>query len=269
MNLEFTLSMMASQLHIDADKLIAYANEDLKSGLGGYHYNNALSKWAVGGVFEVEGATLYALVRYFKPQKVVEVGGLWGCSTAHLATALKANGGGMVYSVDNGALGAEHGSAIPSDLRDYVTLIASDGEDYLRTLDDQSVGLVFSDADHATETTRRIAVAAIPKLIDGGLFIEHDASHDFAIDGNGNRSKVFEGEAIRKGLDAAGLDYRVYLTEPSDCGIAVAQIKHDSAAIPETLKAGLIDKGEDFGKQTLPAEPARKKPARRPKKKQL
>lgn len=226
MKLETTLNMLAAHLRIDPAQLIAYADED--NAIGGYHWNAALGKWPTGSVFEVEGKVLYALVRYFKPLNIVEIGGLWGCSTAHMAAALKANGSGIITSVDNHTLPADHGGKIPAEYANYVKLVSSEGGEYFETLQNESVGLVFSDADHHTETTRRIAVAAIPKLIDGGLFIEHDAQHDWSIDGNGSRSPATEGKAIREGLDAAGLDYRTYLTEPSDCGLAISQIKHES-----------------------------------------
>lgn len=262
MNLDNTLQMLAAQLRIDPGQLIEYAREDT---VGGYHWNSLHARWPVGSIFEVEGKILYALVRSLKPSTIVEIGGLWGCSTAHMAAALKANGGGVITSVDSHALDAEHGGKIPDEYRNHVRLVSNDGEAYLNTLDDESVDFVFSDADHATETTRRIAVAAKAKLRSGGVFVEHDASHDWAILGDGNRVSADEGKAIRAGLDAAGLDYRVYLTEPSDCGFAVAQIKREKAySVPIQQDGSSMDRAGHLPIiETEDSEPEKPKRTRR------
>lgn len=240
MDIQLAALTLAAHLQIDSDQLLAYMREGEALPIGGYHYYDSenhsqvaypidgLNHWPSGSIFAVEGVVLYALIRYFKFERIAELGGFWGCSATWMAAATRANDGrGGVFSVDSGALGAQHGAMIPDDLWGFRALIASDGENWLNDQPDQSLHLVFEDADHGTETSRRLALAAMPKIANGGLYIVHDAGHDMAILGDG-RTKVAvnEGAEIRAGLDAAKLDYRVYLVEPSDCGIAVVKVKH-------------------------------------------
>lgn len=213
------LQLIASQTKADAQQLIDFAAEDT---IGGFHIDESQRKWPVGSLYEVEGQILYALIRYFKPESVVQIGGWAGCSAAHLALAVKANGVGHVTSVDNGGDGnTEHGNLLPAELQKYVTLIWANGEDWLAAQPDHSIGLLFEDASHATELVEKLARLAFTKIVPGGLMVNHDAAHDFAIVGGGQRIYSPVGVAIRDGLTRAGVYYRVYRAEPSDCGIAL------------------------------------------------
>lgn len=213
------LQLIASQTKADAQQLIDFASEDT---IGGFHIDESQRKWPVGSLYEVEGKILYALIRYFKPESVVQIGGWAGCSAAHLALAVKANGVGHVTSVDNGGDGNnEHGNLLPAELQKYVTLIWANGEDWLAAQPDHSIGLLFEDASHATELVEKLARLAFTKIVPGGLMVNHDAAHDFAIVGGGQRIYSPVGVAIRDGLTRAGVYYRVYRAEPSDCGIAL------------------------------------------------
>lgn len=213
------LQLIASQTKADAQQLIDFAAEDT---IGGFHIDESQRKWPVGSLYEVEGKILYALIRYFKPESVVQIGGWAGCSAAHLALAVKNNGVGHVTSVDNGGDGNnEHGNLLPAELQKYVTLIWANGEDWLAAQPDHSIGLLFEDASHATELVEKLARLAFTKIVPGGLMVNHDAAHDFAIVGGGQRIYSPVGVAIRDGLTRAGVYYRVYRAEPSDCGIAL------------------------------------------------
>lgn len=251
MDLQLAALTLAAHLQTDSDQLLAYAREGLALNIGGYHVNASERQWDSGAVWAVEGALLYALIRQFRFSAVAEIGGYWGCSATWMAAAIRANEGGIVYSVDSGALGAQHGAKIPADLRDYVILIAGDGEDWLKKQADQSLQLVFEDADHGTETSRRLALAALPKVVNGGLYVVHDAAHDHAFLGDGNIVNVEEGKAIRAGLDAAALPYRVYLVEPSDCGFAVVKVQHaevDASPVVEpVLEVGPLITVQELG----------------------
>lgn len=224
MKLNEVLTMMAAQVRADAQALIGFAAEDT---LGGYDIDERNRKFPIGSLWEPEGKILYALVRWLKPDKVVEVGGWAGCSAAHMALAVKANGRGKVFSVDNwigdsqGTVGAGHGDLIPVELRQYVELVKADGRDWLDAQDDNSIGLVFEDADHSTELTAYLSRAALQKLEAGGVLVNHDAAHDFAIVGGGQRIGSTVGLEVRAGLEKAGLYFRPYLAEPSDCGVAI------------------------------------------------
>lgn len=237
MDLQLAALTLAAHLQTDSEQLLAYAREGLALNIGGYHVNASQRQWDSGAVWAVEGALLYALIRQFKFSAIAEIGGYWGCSATWMAAAIRANqkdigaaGHGMVFSVDSGALGAQHGANIPADLRDYVKLYAGDGEEWLNKAD-QSLQLIFEDADHGSETSKRLALAALPKIVNGGLYVVHDAAHDYAFLGDGSKVTVNEGKAIRAGLDAAALPYRVYLVDPSDCGFAVVKVSHAEADI--------------------------------------
>src|SRR5688572_10960959 len=97
MNLSDALHALAEQLNLDADSLLAYANED---AVGGFHADAAQSKWQVGSIWGVEGQVLYALTRALKPQSIAEFGVNAGCSSTHFLSALEANGQGELHSID-------------------------------------------------------------------------------------------------------------------------------------------------------------------------
>jgi len=219
MKLEQTLTMIAVHIKADAQALIAYAEEDT---LGGYDVDESNRKFPQGSLWEVEGKTLYALVRWLKPDVVVEIGGWAGCSASHLALAVQANGGGRVISVDSGEGGQEHGYLLTPELRPYVTLVKADGRDWLRAQADHSIGLLFEDADHSTALTAAISKLALEKVMPGGYYLNHDAAHDFAVVGGGMKVASPVGREVRDGLDIAKVYFRTYLAEPSDCGLALS-----------------------------------------------
>lgn len=225
MNLEVTLLTLAAHLQVDSDDLLEYAKEAQALTIGGYHWNQRenVQGWQSGSLWEVEGQMLYILTRFVKPDIAVEIGGFWGCSASWVAAALKRNGGGKMYSVDSGVLNADHGSRISADLRPYVELVNAEGSQWLGARPDNSIGLVFSDADHSIETTQRIAVIGWQKLTPGGMWVEHDAGHDWAILGDGTRIPSDVATKVRTALQMAGIPFRVYLTEPSDCGLGIAR----------------------------------------------
>jgi len=196
-----TLFQIEKYLGLELDSLMPYADMD---DIGGYHPDEAQRKWWTGAIWEVEGKTLYAVIRALKPHTIVEIGSGTGCSSTHMAAALKANGGGHVTTVDRG-----NTPQIPADLQAYVTIEAGDGIDYLALLPDNSVDFILEDADHTTDMCHAIGELAKTKLKPGGVLMAHDAAH-FAV-----------GAEVKAGYDLAGLDFRVYLTDPSDCGWAV------------------------------------------------
>ncbi len=217
-SLNETLQRLAVQVKATPQELISYAAEDT---LGGYHWNPAMATFPMGSCYGVEGQTLYALIRFLKPFTVVEIGGLAGCGTSHLAAACKANGFGEVISVDNGVLGGVHGELIPAHLRPYVTLVQANGEDWLAEQDDQSIGLVFEDATHGTPLVAQLSRLALRKLQPGGILANHDAGHDQAVVGGGQIVSSLVGREVRDGLAQANAYFSVYLAEPSDCGLAI------------------------------------------------
>lgn len=183
--------------------LMAYAEED---AIGGFHHDPALRRWPVGSVFEVEGQLLYALVRALKPKRCAEIGLQDGCSATHIASALRENGsGGRLTSIDRGNSGA----LIPDALRSRVQVVNGDGADWLAGQDDQAIDFLFEDADHSEELSYQVGVLAQTRLRPGGVLVAHDAAHRDV------------GPLITGGYTRAGLDYQVFLVEPSDCGVLI------------------------------------------------
>jgi len=224
MNLNETLTMIAAQIRTDATTLIAYAAED---NLGGYHYNAKIATFPPGSIWGVEGQILYALVRLLKPEMVVEIGGWAGCSAAHLALAVKANGSGVVHSVDNGSELNQftHGQFVPDELRPFIHLHKQDGEKFLNDLPDRSIGLLFEDASHVPAMVTLLTSIGLKKVVEGGIIANHDAGHGFAYDGNGQVSQQSDlGKGVRDGLAMANAYFRPYLADPSDCGLAITQV---------------------------------------------
>ena len=226
MNLTEAVNLIAAQLHCDAKELLAYTAED---NIGGYHWNGALATFPAGSIWAVEGVILYALTRYLKPAKVVEIGSWGGCSAAHLALAVKANGVGHVYSVDNGSETTfEPGNLLPTELKPYVTLVRANGEDFLAEQEDGSIGLMFEDANHTSGLVALLVSLGLKKCAPGSVIVNHDAGRQFAYDGNGrqvdhaNASAL--GRRVRDGLAEAPAYFRPYLVEPSDCGFAITVV---------------------------------------------
>lgn len=224
MNLNEVLTMIAAQVKGDAQELIAYAAEDT---LGGYHINPALATFKQGSCWGVEGQILYALVRWLKPQVVAEIGGWVGCSGAHLASAAIKNGIGHVYSVDNESGGQKHGADLPPEYRNVVTLVSANGQDWLDEQPDHSIGLLFEDADHSTELVEILSRLAVQKIEPGGVLVNHDGAKEFSWDGDHfppddtKAPRSYVGRKVRDGLEKAGVYFKPYLVEPSDCGVAI------------------------------------------------
>ena len=109
---------------------------------------------AQGGV-----SVLYGIVRELNPQTVVELGTDAGNSAASIAKALRDNDeGGKLISVDNWCCNAarerKDATVAKQRLADngldagLVEFVTSDSQAYLKACGDDSVDMVFVDADH-------------------------------------------------------------------------------------------------------------------------
>jgi predicted O-methyltransferase YrrM len=240
MDLDNTLQLLALQVPVNPDELLKFAAED---SVGGWDLDKG--GWPIGSLWSVEGKVLYALIRALHPDKVVEVGTHRGCSTTHIATALEVNGQGEVISLD---LAPGVGDLIPRNLTGRVSLIAASGVIWLAEQPDESIDIIYEDADHSAETSRDVALLAVRKLKPGGLHIVHDAAHDYAWLGDGSQIHSDVGATIRRGLEAAlGDQFRVYRTDPSDCGFALWQkpdaIKTDVHSTPTIVNHNELPNG--------------------------
>lgn len=228
MNLHETFYLLGMQLHLDPESLIRYAAED---PIGGYHIDEAKRSWSPGSIWEVEGKTLYALIRALKPENVVELGSWEGCSTTHLATALSVNGSGHLTAVD---IDAKAGSHFPPNLKAIRTVVTGDAIAWLAAQPDASIDFLFEDTSHTPDMCAAIATLCQTKLAPGAVLVMHDAGHDFAYVGDNQTISSTLGAEVRSGIERAmGSNYRMYLAEPSDCGLAVM--------VPNPAQAG-IDK---------------------------
>lgn len=196
-----TLFQLEKYLGLELDSLLPLAESD---DIGGFHPDASQAKWGAGAIWDVEGRTLYALIRALKPEAVLEIGGGTGCSTNHIASALKANGSGHLVTLDRG-----NTPQVFAELKSLVDVRNDDAINYLALLPDNSIDFLLEDADHSEALCAAIGELAKTKLRPGGVLMAHDAVH-FDV-----------GKDVRAGYDLAGLDFRTYLTDPSDCGWAV------------------------------------------------
>lgn len=163
--------------------------------------------WPVGSLHRVEGQILYALASVLKMKMVVECGSLYGCSATHLAEAISVRDGNLI-SID---VLEGTGGKFPEHLKPYRTQLYMKGEDYLNSLPDNSVDMVFEDTDHSPASVYEIWKAAIKKVRSGGVVISHDALHE--------TSEKTVNAAIQKALGHD--DYLLLSVPPADCGLAV------------------------------------------------
>lgn len=198
-----TLTLIAEQLSLDAAKLRDYAALDMWTG-----WDNGAGEFPIGSLWAVEGKTLYALIRVLKPETVVELGTHYGASSTHILEALRANGSGQLTSVD---IQESAGSMIPAHLRERLAQVHHDAVTWLAAQPAESIDIIFEDLFHNESDCEDVGKLAKIVLKPGGVLVAHDALH-FVV-----------GEGVQNGFTAAGLDYKMYLSEPSDCGLLVWQ----------------------------------------------
>ena len=199
MNLNDALAMIAADWGFDAHELIAYANEDT---IGGYP-----ERWYTGSLWDVEGRTLYAIVRALRPARVVEFGSWKGCSGSHLAAALVANDYGELVCVDPYA---PHIEWFAPELRSRISIIGATAEHWLANNTLNNVGLLYEDTYHARETVASVWTAARERMPAGGVAISHDALHETSW------------AEVQAGMSqAVGDAWRAYMIEPSDTGLGM------------------------------------------------
>lgn len=199
MNLNDTLTQIAADWGFDAAELIAYAAEDT---IGGFP-----ESWPGGSLWDVEGRTLYALVRALKPAHVVEFGSWKGCSGSHLAAALQANGYGELVCVDPYP---PHIEWFAPELRPHIEIVGAKAEDWLLDNDLADYGFAFEDGYHDRAMVAQVWTAARKSMPVGGVVVSHDALHATS------QAEVSAGMS-----DGVGNEWRAYLTAPSDCGLAM------------------------------------------------
>lgn len=204
MHIDAFFDTIAADWSLDAEALKQYASED---AIGGYSFNEETRECDTGSLWAVDGQALYALVRYLKPQHIVEFGSLFGCSAKHLASALLKNGSGKLTCVDpTPPLLTTFNEA----LRPMITLVGSTAEHWITEGGLQDVAFIYEDTDHSSAVIDTIWSAAFKALPVGGMIVSHDAEHATA------------GAEVRKGMTAgAGHRWRSYRIDPADTGLGM------------------------------------------------
>jgi len=202
MNLPQFFSHIGTQLGLNADVLMRFAEEDK---IGGFNHDPNTRRWPMGSMWEVEGKALYALIRAMKPRAVLEIGTWVGCSATHILEALAVNGKGRLVSIDTNG---QSGDQIPLSLRKRWKLLEGRAEDVIPTVALTDIDLVFEDGPHGLENTAAI-LDAMRKHLAPSLIISHDGAH-FLVGANIR-------EAYRRTF---GQPPEAILIEPSDCGFA-------------------------------------------------
>lgn len=206
MNLFDALSEIGEFLGLDPDLLRAYAQED--EHIGGFHFDASQATFPMGSLWGVEGQVIYALVRALRPQQALELGTWHGASATHILTALDENTiASLLDSVDmwEGA-----GTLVPQALRFRWYMHYREAVQYLtKRAYKGGYGFVFEDCIHSESEVYAIVTALKPKLRKGAVVVHHDSEHGG------------DGQQIQRALTRAGVNYRSWLIEPSDCGIAI------------------------------------------------
>jgi len=234
MNIEQALIDIANRYQLPQE-LVNFSYEDTVGG-----WDNGQGRWPLGSIWSVEGRVLYALTRALRPEFVIEIGVYHGCSTTHFARALRANGQGTIIGIDPNAHEIPHlGDAIPSDLWDIIELVSADGPSWIENeMPEGMLTLLFEDADHASETTRRVWRSAAAKLAPGSIIVSHDATH------------FLVGADVRRGILESGVpNFWISPLEPSDCGLGLVRLPIPTV-VPLTVSEKL-DKAADESERAV------------------
>ena len=98
---------------------------------------------------------MYGLVRWLRPEHCVEVGAFAGFSSMHIAQALKDNGAGHLWCIDDYSLGTSasqiHNNLVRIGCGDRVTLVSGDSR---KVEWPKHVDFAFIDGDHSFDGCR-------------------------------------------------------------------------------------------------------------------
>jgi hypothetical protein len=154
-------------------------------------------KWDVGSLFASEGERLYDLIRQHKPRKVIEVGTRYGCSTVHIATALKHNGFGVVHAYDT----EDIHKPFPKDLKRYIRFHhMSYFEEPNKVCD-----MLYEDGAHTPGFTSKVLSETTAKIV---------AVHDF---NHWDCKETVQEES----MGVLGRPTEIFQHEESDCGLGI------------------------------------------------
>jgi predicted O-methyltransferase YrrM len=157
---------------------------------------------------------LYTLVRWLRPETIVETGVSRGVSSKIILSALEDNGAGTLYSIDlpnakwideNGtrwddsiSKGVTTGHVVPKNLRSRWNLVISESRTMLPALLNRigPIDVFIHDSEHSYAHMMFEFSAAWPFVRDSGLMISDDADYnnafkDFVGSSDGRFARTF------------------------------------------------------------------------------
>lgn len=133
----------------------------------------------VGTSGDLSLEALYLVVRAARPRVVVQTGGRYGASSAHILSALARNGVGHLHSIGlpHGTDRPSHDTLVPAELRGRWSLHPGDTRRELPRLLERlsSVNLFYHDSMHTSDHMTWELQTALPYLTPGGTLASHDA----------------------------------------------------------------------------------------------
>ena len=177
---EVAARFLSDVFHVDASAIVETCR---RSGVGAWMERRRAQLeefpgYRLGSTPTFDCETIYALVRAMRPSVVVETGVCYGVSSAYILEALKANGRGVLYSIDLGNTPDEP----PNDffvrpvLKDAWQLIIGDSKQELPRLLTRlgQVDLFHHDSLHTYEHMTWEYETAFPHLGPRGVLSSHD-----------------------------------------------------------------------------------------------
>ena len=164
LNLNDTLRQIARWYGISENDLIRYAAEDTL--LGGVEGN------PLGTSYAVDGHLLYAMVRYLKPKRILEIGTDHGGSAKHMAAACERNGVGHVWTID---INPDTGDGLTEDDAPWITQWKADAALWVLN-EHEPFDFIFEDGAHSEFLCHRIYEYLWKLLNPGGFILSHDVS---------------------------------------------------------------------------------------------
>jgi predicted O-methyltransferase YrrM len=126
----------------------------------------------IGSILKDDADVLVGIVKKLKPKKIVEIGTFVGASTIIMALALKENGFGKLYTVDQN----DHQVMLKAKeyrVEDYIEFTKGKSEDFVDAMTGQ-IDFVFYDGNAAESSYKYHFDVLWPKLRQGGVYAIHD-----------------------------------------------------------------------------------------------
>jgi predicted O-methyltransferase YrrM len=182
---------------------------------------------------------LHGLVRALKPQVCVEIGPARGKSACYIATALKENGSGKLYSIDPHSSTAWNDNESIDSYDLFLRNVSLAGvEPFVEVVREFSyqaaatwklaIDILFIDGDHSYEGVKKDWEAFSPHVTEFGVVIFHDTLWDLQPDPRYARSDMgvpkFVEDLRQQGYPVITINKNcgVSLVQPTRAGIALS-----------------------------------------------